>query len=533
MSGEDESKRAGRGGLALLAANILFMMTGFVQQALLPRAIGLGDYGAFSRVSAVSNIFNNVIVSSSIQGVSRITAAAGDAERQAFRVALRVHVGIAAIATALLVLAAPVVSYLQAAPEILSPIIVIAGVLAVYGVYAPLVGYLNGRRQFGKQASLNVAAALLRTGGMVGVGWFFVKKADGIARSLGTLPGLLGATVGAVLASAGILLLAISWTGTGKKLSPAEEEDRPRTIPTPRDYVRLITPVIVAQLLMNALMQADIFVLGRYASIGAVAAPVGPGGALLEAGKAANEWIAVYRACALFAFLPYQLLFSVTQVLFPMLAKAKQVEGDDRVAELVARGARIGAILCGLMISVIVAMPQPMIRLAYSPEVAAAGASTLRILVLGQGTFAMFGLVTTILVSLGKERAAMSLNGLALTLLVLASLGLVPYADFGRAQLMAQATAVVGALAISLVVGVFAARRAAGAFIPTMTALRVGLCVALAAFAGLYTPPFGKLATLAVAPLLALAYLGLLVATRELGREDLALVLSIIRRKKS
>lgn len=528
MSGEDESKRAGRGGLALLAANILFMMTGFVQQALLPRAIGLADYGAFSRVSAVSNIFNNVIVSSSIQGVSRVTAAAGDAERQAFRVALRVHVGIALIGTALLAGVAPVVSYLQAAPEILSPIIVISGVLAVYGVYAPLVGYLNGRRQFGKQAGLNVAAAILRTGGMVGVGWFFVKNADGFARSLGTLPGLLGATVGAVLASTGIFLLALSWTGTGKKLEGA----RPSTVPTPREYIKVIAPVIIAQLLMNALMQADIFVLGRYASIGAVAAPVGPGGVLMDAGKAANEWVAVYRACALFAFLPYQLLFSVTQVLFPMLAKAKQDEGDERVAELVARGSRIGAILCGLMVSVIVAMPQPMIRLAYSADVAAAGASTLRILVLGQGTFAMFGLVTTILVSLGKERAAMSLNGLALALLVLSSLGLVPYAEFGRAQLMGQATAVVGALAVSLVVGVFTAKRTAGAFIPLMTALRVGLCVALAAFAGLYTPPFGKLATLAVAPLLAAAYLGLLIATREIGRADLALVMSIVRRKK-
>jgi stage V sporulation protein B len=252
----------------------------------------------------------------------------------------------------------------------------------------------------------------------------------------------------------------------------------------------------------------------------------------MEPSKAANEWVAVYRACALFAFLPYQILFSVTQVLFPMLAKAKQEEGDARVAELVERGSRIGAILCGLVVSVIVAMPQPMIRLAYSAEVAASGASTLRILVLGQGTFAMFGLVTTILVSLGKERTAMTLNGLALALLVLGSLGVVPYADFGRGQLMSQATAVLAALAVSLVVGVFTAKRTAGAFIPLMTALRVGLCVALAAFAGLYTPPFGKLATLAVAPLLAAAYLGLLVTTRELGKADLAMVLSIVRPKK-
>lgn len=529
---EDESKRAGRGGLALLAANLLFLMTGFVQQALLPRAIGRADYGAFSRVAAVSNIFNNVVVSSSIQGVSRITAAAGDAERQALRVALRVHLGISALATALLVGAAPIVAHFQGAPEILTPLIVIAGVLAIYGVYAPLVGYLNGRRQFGKQAALNVVAALLRTGGMVGIGWFFVKNGAAIAQSLGTIPGLLGAVIGAVLASVGIFLLALSWTGTGTALGAGK--DAPSTVPTARAYVTVIAPVIIAQLFVNTLMQCDIFMLGRYASIGARAAEgaIGPGGALLDPSTAANEWVAVYRACALFAFLPYQLLFSVTQVLFPMLAKAKQEEGDKRVAELVERGARIGAIVCGLMVSVIVAMPQPMIRLAYDADVAASGASTLRILVLGQGTFAMFGLVTTILVSLGKERTAMTLNALALTLLVLGCVGLVPYAEFGRAQLMATATAVVGALSVSLLVGVFTAKRTAGAFIPLLTALRVGVCVALAIFAGLYTPPFGKLATLAVAPLLAAAYVGLLVTMRELGKSDLAMIMAIVRPKK-
>jgi len=75
---EDEQKRAGRGGLAMLAANVYFILLGFVQQALLPRAIGRADYGALARVSAVSNVFNNVIVTASIQGVSRVTAAAGE-----------------------------------------------------------------------------------------------------------------------------------------------------------------------------------------------------------------------------------------------------------------------------------------------------------------------------------------------------------------------------------------------------------------------------------------------------------------------
>src|SRR5687767_10166959 len=128
----DEGQKAGRGGLAVLGAKVFFILTGLVQQALLPRAIGVGDYGALSRVLAVSNVFNNVIVSSSTQGVSRTVAAAGANERQALRATLRLHVGIAVIATLLLVGAAPLVAYFQHAEEVKVPLIVMGGVLAVY-----------------------------------------------------------------------------------------------------------------------------------------------------------------------------------------------------------------------------------------------------------------------------------------------------------------------------------------------------------------------------------------------------------------
>jgi len=526
----EEQKQAGRGGLAVLVAKVFFILTGLVQQALLPLAIGRADYGALARVFAVSNVFNNVIVASSTQGVSRTVAGAGVHEREALRATLRAHVGIAAVATGLLLLAAPLVAHFQSAPEVLAPLAAMAGVLAVYGVYAPLVGYINGRRMFTKQAGLDMVAATLRTAGMLGLGWFFARNAQGIAAAAGTLPGMLGATAGAVLASVGIFLLALRVTGTGKGFDPAA---RPASVPRFGSYVALIVPVMLAQLFVNGLMQADIFMLGRYLSLSAAQSPspLTPGGITADASQAANEWVAVYRACQLFAFLPYQLLFSVTQVLFPMLARAKKEDGDARVAELVSRGSRIGAIVCGLMVTVIVAMPESLIRLAYDAEISAAGGPALRILVLGQAAFAMLGLAMTILVSLGRERAAMTLTAIALTLLVAGCMVIVPNAPFGRAQVMAAATAAACALGVSLLFGVFSARRVAGAFIPLATALRVGACIAAAAALGLYLPRFGKIVTLLVAPAIALAYVVALVVMRELGKNDLTMVLTILRPK--
>jgi stage V sporulation protein B len=515
----EEAQRAGRGGLAVLTAKVFFIATGFVQQPLLLLAIGSADYGGLSRVLAVSNVFNNVVVSGSTQGVSRTVASAGASERQALRATLRVHLVIAIVGASLLALAAPIVAWFQHAGEVLVPIVVMASVLGIYGVYAPLIGYLNGRAQFTRQASLDIAAATLRTTALLGLGWLFAHHAGAFAATLGTSPGVLGATLGASVAALGVFMLALRWTGTGSPGSGAG-------VPSVKAYLALVAPIMLAQLFTNGLMQADIILVGRYLSLSAVA------GGVADPSKAANEWVAVYRACQLFAFLPYQMLFSVTQVLFPMLAKARVEDGPERVAELVRRGCRIGAIVCGMLVCVVLALPGSLLAFAYGSAVAAQGAGVLRILGLGQAAFAMLGLSTTVLVSLGRERAAMSVTALALALLAGSVALIAPGAEFGNAQLVATAVAASCALAAALVVGAVTVKRISGGFVPPMTALRVGACVAAAFAVGRIAPTLGKLVTPIAAAAVVLAYLAALVVTRELGKDDLALVLSLAKRRK-
>jgi len=409
-------------------------------------------------------------------------------------------------------------------------------------VYAPLIGYLNGRGMFTRQASLDVVAATLRTTALLGIGWLFATRGGAIAASFGTSPGVLGATIGAVVAALGVFLLALRWTGTGTKIVGA----RPPGVPNARGYIALILPVMIAQVFTNGLMQADIILLGRYLSLSAThvaeavqnidviplrSLPSLPSPPSLSPTQAANEWVAVYRACQLFAFLPYQMLFSVTQVLFPMVARAKAEDGGARVAELVRRGCRIGAIVCGMLVVVVLTMPGSLIKFAYGPEVALRGIATLRVLALGQAAFAILGLSTTVLVSLGRERAAMAITAVALALLAGTCSIVIPLAPFGEKQLLATAGATTTALVCALVVGVVTVRKIAGAFVPLKTALRVGLCVAGAFVVGGVMPMFSKLLTPVVATGVVIAYLVALVVTGELGKDDLALVVSIAARR--
>ncbi len=529
----DQARTAGRGGLAVLGAKVFFIATGLLQQALLPVAIGQADYGALALVLAPTNVLNNVIVASSTQGVSRTVAGAGTSEREALRATLRVHIVVAVLAAIVLAIGAPIYAWYQHRPAVLAPLLAMTGVLFIYGVYAPLVGYLNGRGQFTRQASLDVLAATLRTIAFLGIGYLFATRGGAIAVALGTSGGLLGATIGAVLAAIGVITVALRWTGTGRSFSGTQ----PTGVPTVRVYLALIVPIMIAQLFTNGLMQADIMLLGHYvaapAAVATEAARTALEGAPADAtARSADKWVAVYRACQLFAFLPYQMLFSVTQVLFPMVARAKAEEGiGERVAALVRRGCRIGAIVGGLLVVVVLAMPASLLNLAYGPLFAARGASTLSLLALGQAAFAILGLSTTVLVSLGRERAAMAVTAVALALLVGTCSTVIPLAPFGEKQLLATAGATTMALVCALVAGVVTVRKIAGAFVPLKTALRVGLCVGGAFALGGVMPMFSKLLTPVVAAGVVIAYLVALVVTGEIGKDDLALVVSIAARR--
>jgi stage V sporulation protein B len=521
-SNENRAKAAGRGGIAVLGAKAFFIVSGLVQQTLLPRAIGLAGYGALSRVLAVVNVLNNVVVASSVQGVSRAVARAGAKDEQALRATLRVHVPIAIALGLLFAASAPAIAAFEGARHIALPLAVVGGVVAVYGMYAPLVGAINGRGQFTRQASLDVTFAVLRTAGLIGLGWFFAWRWGGADETARARFGTLGAAVGFVAAAVCIVPMALRWTGIGR--APAANDP---SVPRASSYLDELWPLALAQLFTNAVMQVDITLLGRFLSQGALAS----GLMETDAAKSADEWVAVYRACQLFAFLPYQLLFSITQVLFPMLARAKAERDDAAVRTYVARGARLGAIACGLMVTIIVAMPGSLIAFLYQPPVPARGEATLRLLALGQGAFAMLGIATTVLASLGRERIAAIISFYALTMVAAACWNFVPSSAFGEAQLIATALATCAALGSGLIAATFAVRRIAGGFVPMMTALRVGAALAIAVVGGTHLPHFGKLLAPIAALGIALLYVLFLVVTGELGASDLGALRALAGRR--
>jgi len=507
----DVAGRAGRGGVAVLGAKSFFILSGLLQQAGLSAALGQRGYGELAPVLAFANIVNNVVVASSTQGVSRAVAQSSRDEAGAIRATLRIHVVVAVLVAIGFALAAPLVAYVERGPEMTAPLLVMAVVVLAYGLYAPLVGSLNGRGLFARQAGLDVLFAAMRTVLMIGVA--FALK--GMGR------GVLGATTGFAIAAATIFVVATRVAGTGRASLQTTVERR--------SYLTTLAPLALAQLFVNLVMQADILLLRPFLVVAAEHTGLqGP-----AASDAASAWVAVYRACQLFAFLPYQLLVSLTQVLFPMLAHARADNDSAKVKEYVARGARLGAIATGVFVAVVAATPQSLLGFLYSPAIAAQGASTLRVLALAQGAFAMFAIGSTILASVSRERTAARLTLLALTLSATACAVLVPRATFGEAQLVTSARAVGSALFLSLGVAAWLVKRETGAFVALRTAARVALAIAVTVAVGSQLPVTGRLVTPVVCALSAAVYMLMLVVTREVRAADVRDLTAILRRRRA
>ncbi|MDP9033339.1 MAG: lipopolysaccharide biosynthesis protein [Myxococcota bacterium] len=517
QSDGNEAQTAGRGGVAVLGAKLFFLVVGFVQQPLLRVAVGLNDFGGLAQALVVANTVNNVVVASGTQGVSRAVAEARGHEEQALRAALEIHVPLAVVVAIAMVAAAPVYGRFERAEDVVAPLCVLAGVALLYGLYAPLIGYLNGRSRFGRQALLDVTFAALRTAGLIGFGYTFVKNGGS---------GVLGTTVGWVAATAVIVPLAARSTGLGRRSAGVPQ---PAGLRTRGAYLAMLGPIAGAQLCTNVLMQIDIALLGRFLSESALSAGL-PAEAQRDVVK---QWLAIYKECQTFAFLPYQLLFSITLVLFPMVARAR-ADGDHvAVRAYIARGARLAAIFCGLLVGVVVAMPESMLSFAYGAADASRGADVLRTMALAQAAFAMLGIASTVLTSLGRERTSALVTLAAVVAVAIGCSIAVPGATFGHAQLLRSTLASGLALAATLVVAGALVRAEAGAFVPWWTAARVALSLTCCVAIGFVMPHVSRLGTPLVALVVAGGYVAFLVATREIGQADLVMIKALVSRKKS
>jgi stage V sporulation protein B len=486
----DAAVVAGRGALFIGFAKIYFMMTGSVQQILLPSLLSTAEFGAFAVVNSVVSIVNNTIVQATIQSVSKFTAEDDARAGAVQRAGLRMQAFLGAFLALGFFLGAPLGARFMKAPEYAAYFRIAAIIPMLYAFYAVFVGTANGLRRFRAQASFDVGFSTAKTILLLGAA---------------VLWKVTGAFAG--FAAAAVVILVVA----------ARAMRQPRLgEPFPaRRLVPYMAAVGVYAFLLNLALNFDVSLLQHFA-------------ATVDAAQAPAT-VGAYQALRTLALLPYQALIVITFVIFPLVSRSTFSEDREATRAYVRQTLRYALLLATAMGLVLGARPGTLLGILYRPQYGV-GASALPVLVGGECCLALLGVGCAILNAAGRTRATLSFMALTIAVGSSAAALLIPRATPGAPMLVAAATATSLGMAAGFAASLAYLRARLGAGLPLPTVARVGASAAAAVLVGRVLPTHGKILGLASIAVVGIVYLALLVVLGEFTAEDKAKMRRILRR---
>lgn len=502
MTSSEDARRAGRGLVSIAGAKAYFIITSYAVQLLLPRIFGEAkEFGLYSATMSGVAILTNVLIVATIQSVSKFVSEEETRAEMTLRQGLRVQALVGGALAFGLFLFAPTIARLLLDDQLTRLLRIASVVVLAYALYAVVVGSLNGRHWFAKQARLDVTFSTLRTGGIL------LGAAVGL--------GAVGAVAGFATAATAILSISLMWIGLGKRGAP---------IPL-RRWIGFMAPIWAYQICLNGILMIDVQVLKRTATEIALAGATTSQAAI----DLANQYVGYYRAAQTFAFVPYQLIISMTFIVFPMISKATSIGNREATRSTIQHAMRLSLLLLLMVAAPTSGAARSVMRLAY-PSDYLMGAPALSILVFGVVAFALFAVAATAISGAGKPSLAAMIAGVSLLTVVVANRVLVLRAGLGEHTLEAAATGTTMGMVVALALSGWMLHRLFGVFIPAPTWLRATLAAGAGYAAAAAVPHDSPMMAILALGLGFLSSVATLVVTGELTRNDWQALRRIIRR---
>lgn len=525
----DEAKQgatgAGRGVLYIAFAKFYFMFAGLVVQFRLPAILSHTAWGSYSFINSLVSPVNNVLVTGTIQAVSKFAAAEPEKARRVQHAGLRMHVRVGLVVALAFVVAAPAVSWAFSDMSKMAPLMLAGVIVGGNAFYAVFVGAANGLRQFHKQAGLDITFATLRTAGLIGMAMAGL--------------GVIGVVGGWVAAVGAILMIATAWVGMPGKEAVGE--------PLPvRPMIQFFIGVAIYLALFNALMFVDTWLIkwqttdyfaAHAADLEAAVEQVVPwapaaSGYHPSPSVLADVQVGYYAVVQNLARLSYQAIIAATFVVFPLVSRSTFTDDRETTKRYIAVTMRYSLMFAMAIAVVMAANPYDMLRVVYAPDFAQRGAPALPMLALGNVAFSVFAIAGTILNGAGMSRVAIQIAALTLVLAAVANFIAIPMAVDSGHVLEVAASVTGGAMLIGAVAGGLALHKRLGAFVPVLSVVRIAIATGVAIVVGRFLPLHGRLMSLVEAVVVGTTFLVVLVVTRELGKRDLDAI-KAVRKKRA
>ncbi len=451
------------GAVATTLASVLFVAAGYVINVTLGRALGPIDYGLFGVVIGLLTVVNSLQTAGIPQAVAKLTAEdiqrAGDLILTAGTVQMGASVAIAAF----LFFGSEQLAAIFGDARLAAHFHVASVAPLTYAVFTLFWGSAGGRGLYVRQAIMLSLSGVAKAIFAVGLGLLMA------------VPGaILGYVIGPLIGSA-----AGQFSGL-----------RRARLVSPRPIVVYSIPLVLLAVLSMALLHADLFMVKALSG--------GPA----DAGH--------YTAAQNISRLPYFLLTGLTAMILPAAARRRAT--PQSLSTLVEKALRFAVVITFPLVALLFGTADDVVVILYSDAYDAA-AGAVRVLSPAMALFALSVLLAGILVGVGRPWAASKGMVVGLLIAVLVAAALVPIvglAGGGLATLMGAAST--GVLITLELWREYKIR------IPWLSLGKTLAASGVVGGAALLLD--GAVATVVGVPLLAAAYVGLLIAMREVTIVD-------------
>ena len=474
MTAPDRKTSLGQGALYLGASSLAFLLAGYVTNIWLGRRLGPVNYGRYGVVLTLISAVNVMQVSGIPQAMAKMVSERPREQGSFLRAGIRLQLMLTAVLVAVFLAAAVPLASLLNDPGLTGYLRSSVLILPLYGLFSVYVGYYNGLHRFGRQAGMVGGYAVAKTLLVIGLAATF---------------GLRGAILGFAVAPGLGLIVGFRRPGRG----PAAPL---------RELGSISVPLVGFAAMTTLQLSVDLLFVK--------AANLSPGAA------------GYYTAAQNIAVIPYFVMSAAGQVLFPTIASRLGAGDLTGARGALQRGFRYGLIAVVPAVAFLAVTRDEVVRLLFSERYIPA-AGPLAILALGYGALGLFASLAYALNASGRGSRSFLLSaGGVVGMLVLCPI-LIPVAGLRGAAIGSAAPAV------AVLLGGWWAVRFLGSRVPWATMGRVVLAAAVVSLPLLWMHP-----TPAALPFvytaMALGYLLVLAATREVTGADLGMVKGMIGR---
>ncbi len=399
----ETAKTTGRGFLIITVAKVWFMVTGAVIQLGLPIFLGSPErFGVFKIVTESISLVNMVMITGTLQAVSKVVSERPAAANKVVNQALKLQLFLGVPIAALYFVGSPWIARQFNDPSLTTFIRLSSLIVLFYAFYAVFIGYFNGLKDFVRQATMDITFATLKVIGIVGL----VLLGFGVG----------GAVAGFVGAAGCICVIATVWVWRRSRThaerfpeaADADELDTNKQFKRLLGYLVLIMAYTFA---LNGLMRADLFVLKRVTAD--VPAQWASAAALFK--LISNKFAGFDGAVLNIARIPYQGVIAVTFVIFPLISASTFNDDRAKTRAYIRETFRYCMLLIAVVGGLLALNADSIIAGLYSVEYQAAS-SALAILSVSIVFFALLYVATTIIIGAGRPGVAVVIMTVSLAL---------------------------------------------------------------------------------------------------------------------